>query len=764
MAYKAGAGMSVRQAMDAVSAAIGQLRRVRLEEQTLMRKLDRAIENMRRDSVKEILEALEVEELNRGKHGIRVSALREEKITNLWQVHSMNLAQLVRVNGIGEAGAKKIKEIAAEFAKSAGESARIRLRADDTSRAQSELIDGLYRFMHTANAREMAHSLLDTYESHVDAALKEAAPLSGGLSRLFTFGRRKELAQRAYEYLAELAGSAFVATARDAEAELNAVNRASYKQRQEDFLNNAAVYIAQLDVLMPADRAKETASTGLPVSLIEEIDAMEVDLSLMKATLRPYQLFGCKYALHQGRVLLGDEMGLGKTVQAIAAMAVTAAEGVSHFMVVCPASVLVNWCREIVQHSHMRAVRIHGADEAALADWMENGGIGVTTYESISRFELPAQFRFGMLVVDEAHYVKNPEAKRTQAMQKLIGYTERVLFMSGTPLENRVEEMCFLISLLNDGLSKEIRKYTNLATAKQFREKLSPIYLRRTREDVLTELPDLIENKEWCELGKEEAAIYKEAVRAGQFAQMRQVSWQADIEKSSKAQRLLELVEEAAEEKRKVIIFTFFLKTIEKAAALLGDRCAGIITGSVPPEERQAMIDRLREAPDGSCLVCQVQAGGTGLNIQAASVIIFCEPQLKPSIEHQAVARAYRMGQVRDVMVHRLLCEDTVDERILDLLKDKQIQFDNFADESAAGEEMLRLDDKGTIADIVRMEQERLEVEAEAGIEAAQEAAAGEEMAGEETAMEERTSGQDAADSSAQDGEQEPDKEKAGAE
>lgn len=704
---------SVRRMSDDFKNALISLRRVLLNEQVILKNLTRAVDTVRRDSVKEILEALSVEELNRGKHGIRISALEEAGVRNLWQAYSMSLMQLERVNGIGAQGAKKIKEIAGEFAASARESAKVRLRADNPSRAQQALIDELYRYLRTAGARETARRLLDEGEQQIETALREAAPLTGGLSRLFTFGKRKAAAEAAVGALYDLYTQGYTLEAERAAEENEKAMRASLPERKADFEKNAAAYIALLESIDPASAAPAHASTGLPVGLIEEIDAMQVDLSLVKATLRPYQLFGCKYALHQGRVLLGDEMGLGKTVQAIAAMAVTAAEeGVTHFMVVCPAGVLVNWVREIGVHSHMKAIKIHGRDEAAISDWLQSGGVGVTTYESISRFELPEGFRVGMLVVDEAHYVKNPEAKRTQAMQKLIGYTDRVLFMSGTPLENKVEEMCFLIGMLDAGMAKEIRKYTNLATAQQFREKISPIYLRRTREDVLGELPDLIENKDWSDLEKEEAALYRQAVREGNFAAMRQVSWQADIEHSSKAQRLKELIEEAEEEKRRVIIFTFFLKTIEKVQALLGEKCAGVITGAVPPEDRQAMIDEFAEAPFGSALICQVQAGGTGLNIQCASVIIFCEPQLKPSIEQQAIGRAYRMGQVRDVMVHRLLCEDTVDERILDILSEKQVQFDHFADESQAGEEMMqlekKLEEKSMMREIIRAEQERL--------------------------------------------------------
>ena len=695
--------------MSAVSALSAELKKVIAGEQNMLRGIDRSIDGMRRNELKRTLEALDAEELNRGRHGIRVSALRDAGIHNMWQVYTMSMPQLVRINGIGEQGAQKIWTVSKEFADSARESVRIRLRLDDESREQKDLIEGLYCFMHTAEARETARALLDRHERQIEEAVREAAPLGGGLSRLFTFGQKKAQAEAAADYLKELCLGEFAQEAQRVIGAFAQVQAEAGEKSRADFERHAAAYIAQLEALLPEDQAKAATGTGLPAELIEKIHAMEVDLSLLKATLRPYQLFGCKYALHQGRVLLGDEMGLGKTVQAIAAMAVTAAEEqVTHFMVVCPAGVLINWVREIGIHSHMKAVKIHGNDEAALAEWTEQGGIGVTTYESISRFELPEEFRVGMLVVDEAHYVKNPEAKRTQAMQKLIGRADRVLFMSGTPLENRVEEMCFLVSMLSRDMAKEIRQYTNFATAQQFREKLHPLYLRRTREDVLSELPDLIENQEWCDLGKKEAELYKKAVAAGQFAEMRQVSWQAESGESSKAKRLLELIGEAKEEKRRVIIFTFFLKTIERVRALLGEACVGVITGAVEPEERQAMIDQFAESPEGSALICQVQAGGTGLNIQCASVIIFCEPQLKPSIEHQAVARAYRMGQVRDVMVHRLLCEDTVDERILELLKDKQTQFDHYADESAAGAEMMKLEEKSMMKEIIRAEQERL--------------------------------------------------------
>ena len=159
---------------------------------------------------------------------------------------------------------------------------------------------------------------------------------------------------------------------------------------------------------------------------------------------------------------------------------------------------------------------------------------------------------------------------------------------------------------------------------------------------------------------------------------------------------------------RKVIVFSFFRSTLRKVTELLGDRCMEPITGAISPQRRQEIVDAFSQAEDGAVLVSQVQAGGTGLNIQSASVIIFCEPQIKPSIENQAISRAYRMGQVRDVLVYRLLADDTVDERIMEVLQDKQLQFDSFADDSVVGEESLKPKESDWIQKMVAEEKQRL--------------------------------------------------------
>lgn len=176
--------------------------------------------------------------------------------------------------------------------------------------------------------------------------------------------------------------------------------------------------------------------------------------------------------------------------------------------------------------------------------------------------------------------------------------------------------------------------------------------------------------------------------------------------------RLKEIIQSAKDEDRKVIVFSYFLDTISKIRENLGDKCTQPITGSVNPRRRQEIIDGFNNAPAGSVLLAQIQAGGTGLNIQTASVVVITEPQFKPSVENQAISRAYRMGQTRNVLVYRLLCENTVDEKLMDVLEEKQMIFDAFADESVAAMANKEIDEK-TFGDIIKEEIERIKAEKE---------------------------------------------------
>lgn len=700
-------GARVKELIVAAQRVDQRLREVVSSETQQRTAAQTAAQALFQDRLRAALEGMDVEHINKGKQGIRVSLLRDAGVTNIYQMSQMSHQRLCAIEGLGERSAEKIRDTVKGIAENTRQNLRVRIRVEDPGTTDDGLIRALYVLMHMEPLRKRCAEL---YEEHHDPLQKElplAKQATGALGWIFkSRGKKEQICQAVASMEARMSGPLGDGVLLGQVRRVENVDTATC---WKDYVQDASRYYAQLEQLGLDWKKEEGTPGGLPAQLAAQVEAQALDLRYLKATLRNYQTFGTKYIVHQKKSLLGDEMGLGKTIQAIAAMAAQKAAGKTHFMVVCPASVLVNWCREIGKHSTLEVTKVHGNDEEALLHWRMNGDVAVTTYESISRFTLPEKFPISMVVVDEAHYVKNPETIRTKALLKLLAKTDHVLFMSGTPLENRVEEMQFLVSCLQPELAEEVKSVMFLATAEQFRQQLAPVYLRRTREDVLQELPELTEKEQWCTLGQKEQALYREAVLSGNFMAIRQVSWQVeDLKDSSKAARLLELCDQAKEQGRKVIVFSYFRNTLKKVVELLGDRCMEPVTGDIDPARRQEIVDEFTAADDGAVLVSQVTAGGTGLNIQSASVIIFCEPQIKPSIEDQAIARAYRMGQVRDVLVYRLLADETIDERMLEILKVKQEQFDNFADQSAVGEESLKPSEQDWIAKMVEEEKKRL--------------------------------------------------------
>jgi len=168
--------------------------------------------------------------------------------------------------------------------------------------------------------------------------------------------------------------------------------------------------------------------------------------------------------------------------------------------------------------------------------------------------------------------------------------------------------------------------------------------------------------------------------------------------RSNKVERLREIIDDATSNGRKVIVFSFSKSVIESLSDLLPGALFGPISGSVGPVKRQEIVDEFSSAAGGAVLLSQIQAGGEGLNIQAASVVVICEPQLKPSLEVQAIARAHRMGQQRSVQVHRLLSDEGTDSRIVELLEEKTKVFDQFARESATKDSDREAVDGGDVA------------------------------------------------------------------
>ena len=656
-----------------------------------------------------LLRNIPIDEINREKKGFRIKALRDNGYQTIADIAPASVYTLSSIYGISDDAAYSIKRVVDKIVSTTRKGVKIKISADDKSAMTSQLVLAISRYKQSEAYIFECEKIYNNSKQNIERYLQDLAPASSGLKWIFSSEAKKKAAIEAYNILTGMLTGGY---AQATNYNVEAIHNLSYVRTDEawqDFSENSIRFFNILEDVAPGVLGTDDTIYGLPEELAREIQDQCYFPDGLLCELRRYQEWGVKYILHQERVLLGDEMGLGKTIQAIASMVSLKNTGATHFVVVCPASVLANWCREIRKMSKLSVVKIHGAGrKAALESWKKTGGVAVPTDETTGFFKVEDAFKFSMLVVDEAHYIKNPDAKRTKNVTDISYHAERILFMTGTALENRVEEMISLIKVLQPHIASKVHGMEFLSSAPQFREAVAPVYYRRKREDVLTELPDLIETQEWCSMNAIEEQAYEESVLGSNFMAARRVSWNVDdLKDSSKATRLMEIINEATEEGRKVIVFSFFLDTIKKITNYLGEQCYGPINGSISPQRRQEIIDEFDTAPAGSVLAAQIQAGGTGLNIQSASVVIICEPQFKPSIENQAISRAYRMGQTRNVLVYRLLCENSVDEKITDLLATKQEIFDAFADESVAANKNKELDEK-VFGNIIKEEIERI--------------------------------------------------------
>lgn len=659
------------------------------------------------------LKSIPIEEIAREKKGIRIKPLIEAGYSNIADIYTASTYNLSSVYGVSLDNAYTIKRVADGYAQEARKRIKIKLSYDDKNKYSSEVIRLIYVYRLVLKFELCIKELKSKYGDLILQILNELNEVGSGRFWLFYSESYKYKIKDDYNKLSNILNGDYGNTIYELSNNYkNSKTSQSLLTAWEDFKNNSIEFYNIIEEIYPDVLGNDDSLYNLPRDLAREIQNECFFPDGLLCTLRRYQEFGVKYILHQGKVLLGDEMGLGKTIQAIATMVSLRNTGATHFIVVCPASVITNWCREIYKHSKLKAFKVHGTSKSTIAKaWLKEGGVAVATYESVAAFNLDSMYRFSQLIVDEAHYIKNKSAIRTERILKLAKHAERVLFMTGTPIENKVDEMISLIEDLRPDIAQKANRISFMSTAPQFRKEIAPVYYRRKRDDVLTELPELTETNEWCDLNSEERNEYEKAILSKKFMESRRVSWNIDnLSKSSKMTRLKELVEEAKNDDRKVIVFSFFLDTISKIYEALGNRvCLNPINGSIPPKRRQEIIDEFEDAPAGTVLCSQIISGGTGLNIQAASVVIICEPQLKPSIENQAISRAYRMGQARNVLVYRLLCTNTIDERIINLLQEKQAIFDAFADKSEAAK-TFEINDK-TLGDIIDEEIKRINAE-----------------------------------------------------
>jgi non-specific serine/threonine protein kinase len=444
----------------------------------------------------------------------------------------------------------------------------------------------------------------------------------------------------------------------------------------------------------------------------------------LHGSLRPYQRIGVQWLHLLTRLGLGaclaDDMGLGKTIQVLSLLLVLKQQDTAHkpSLLVAPASLLANWAAEIVRFApDLRVLVVHPSalpseklKEASTVD-LTGVDLAITSYGFLRRLSGLAETRWRTVVIDEAQAIKNPGARQTRTVKQLKA--DARIALTGTPIENRLGDLWSIFDFINPGL---------LGTSKQFsafvkrladrphnpygplRELVRPYILRRLKTDrsIIADLPDKTEMKAFCLLSRRQAALYQEAVeefterlehaegieRRGLvlalLMRLKQVcnhpsQWLHDDswaeEDSGKLARLREIAEEIAARQEKVLVFTQFRETTEPLAAFLSGvfgRPGLILHGETEVRKRKDLVRRFQEDDDVPYFVLTVKAGGAGLNLTAASHVVHFDRWWNPAVENQATDRAFRIGQVKNVLVHKFVCRGTVEDKIDKMIETKQ--------------------------------------------------------------------------------------------
>ncbi|NGO84704.1 DEAD/DEAH box helicase [Streptomyces sp. 196(2019)] len=707
-------GRAVRELLAEAEALLGRSAAVREDHARAVDAVRTVLDPLLSALVDQELTAIPVTRLKDVTEGrLRLTALEQAGFTTVGQVHGTARYELRLIPGVGAHTADQALAAAGQIADAVRETVSVRIDMDAPDATTTALVVALHHLVEAGPDARRAVEAGRRLDEGLRPLVAAAAPAGSRLRMLFSgtearrraldavAGVRATLAEADGQELPLLFGQVSVDLLRAPESASGA---------WVDFELRSAEYYSLLAELSGSGPDRDAAEGFLPAGIADRVRALRLDDTRLRVSLRGYQSFGARFALAQKRVILGDEMGLGKTVQAIAALAHLAARGERHFLVVCPASVLINWDREVRARSTLRPLPVHGPERLEVfAEWVAKGGVALTTFDALRT--LPEEGPpLSMLVVDEAHFVKNPATRRARAVAAWAEGAEHVLFLTGTPMENRVEEFRSLVRRLRPELADVVSTTHGAAGSEAFRRAVSPAYLRRNQVDVLAELPALVHVDEWEEFGPEDLAAYREAVASGQFMRMRRAAY-ARPATSAKLERLRELVDEARDNGLKVVVFSYFREVLAAVGEALGPEALGPVSGSLPAARRQELVDTFSAVDGHAVLLSQIQAGGTGLNMQAASVVILCEPQIKPTLEHQAVARAHRMGQVRTVQVHRLLAADSVDQRLVELLARKDRLFDAYArrsDLAEAAPDAVDVSDGDLARRIVEEEQQRL--------------------------------------------------------
>ncbi len=439
----------------------------------------------------------------------------------------------------------------------------------------------------------------------------------------------------------------------------------------------------------------------------------------INASLRPYQERGFSWLVHNLRARMGsiiaDDMGLGKTLQVISALkAMKDQKLLSQALVVVPASIVLNWEREVRRFAPSLTTNVFYGSSRRLD---EESDLTITTYGTVrSEAKALSKREWSVIVADEAQNIKNPQSQIFQAMSSLK--RGAAIAMTGTPVENRLADYWAIMEFVNPGLfgtfsdfnseyALPIERERDADAVQRLRQVTAPFIIRRLKSDksVIADLPDKISTDRYCALTKSQAAMYQALVNDGLdginesdpaivrsanvlklILRLKQACDAPELfakdhgpsqgpAQSGKALALLDLLTDITAAGRKAIVFTQFKEMGDLLVKWIGLRLGSepdFINGSVPVKRRQEMVDRFQTDPRDRIMVLSLKAAGTGLNLTAASAVIHYDLWWNPAVEDQATDRAYRIGQHSNVEVFRFICANTFEEKINDIINSKK--------------------------------------------------------------------------------------------
>ena len=454
----------------------------------------------------------------------------------------------------------------------------------------------------------------------------------------------------------------------------------------------------------------------------------------LKATLRPYQQTGLQWLHFLTRLGLGaclaDDMGLGKTIQVLALLLTldrrTGKKSTkTPSLLVAPASLLANWAQEAARFTPGLAIMIAhpsfmGADElrAMNVDRLGKIDLVVTSYATLLRLDWLGKVNWRLVVLDEAQVIKNPNAKQTRAVKALKAQGRIVL--TGTPIENNFRDLWSIFDFVNPGLLGSSKAFANFvkkladqpgASYAPLRRLVQPYILRRLKSDksIIADLPDKSEVRAFCHLTRKQAALYEGAVAELEQAledaeegiarrglvlsflmRFKQIcnhpsQWLGDggwdEAESGKFARLREIAETIASRQEKLLVFTQFKEIIPAIVNVLTGvfgRPGFVLHGETAIGKRKELVKQFQDDAGPPFFVLSIKAGGAGLNLTAASHVVHFDRWWNPAVENQATDRAYRIGQKRNVLVHKFVCRGTIEDKIDQLIESKKQLADDF--------------------------------------------------------------------------------------